>query len=418
MPNAQPDPEISLKQRRFLLLQGPSSLFFCHFGKALQSFGAKVYRVGFCPGDRLYWSKESGGYLPFREAPQFFPPWLEQTIDRLGVTDVVMLGDGRLYHAAAISSLLESQNDCNIWICEHGYLRPHLIAVEPKGMGGASLIPQRFEADICLQRPKPETRSFKTSFLRYAALDVMYHLANVIAAPMTYPHYQSHSGIHPMREYAGWVAKALRAPKRALKRRHALDQIAAHRGKLMLYTLQLSHDFQLRNYGTGELQRDTLRTVVTSFLQNAESDTLLVVKEHPLDNHLENWAHMVATLAPPDRVIFLAGGDLDALLERAAGVVTVNSTVGLMALQANVPTLALGAAIYKRDGLTSQSTLEEFWRAPVEPDPELVKRFTNYLRDQHHVPGTFDGPGAVVGARALAAWFGGETSYAQDARHA
>ena len=389
-----------LQGRRFVLLQGPSSWFFAHLGQALRNHGGQVARIGFCPGDRLFWRGASGRYAPFRGTAEDFPDWLGGFLRDDGTTDLIMLGDGRVHHAAALAMLEEIQLEVRPWIVEHGYLRPNLILIEPDGMGGRSSIPhRRFDKASEGER---EGSGKPASFAAYAAMDVAYHLSNVFFGRLRYPHYQPHSGIHPFAEYGGWISKWLNSPTRARQRQKTLDAIDKHDGPLFLYPLQLSQDYQLSRYGTGEPQLETVLHVVRSFLDTAPTEARLIVKVHPLDNTRTDWASHLSFAAP--RVLYLDGGNLDDLLGRAAGVVTINSTVGLTALQAGVPTLALGDAIYKTAGLTDQGHLDAFWHAPVLPDRQRVELFCRYLRSEFHVPGTFDGPGAKDGAERLAKW--------------
>jgi capsular polysaccharide export protein len=63
------------------------------------------------------------------------------------------------------------------------------------------------------------------------------------------------------------------------------------------------------------------------------------------------------------------------LLAHARGVVTVNSTSGLTALELGKPTVALGKAIYDMPGMASQCGLREFWREQEPPDSELFDCF-------------------------------------------
>lgn len=393
--------EIGLDYRRFVLLQGPSSRFFAHLARALRSHGADVKKIGFCPGDRLFWARSAGSYLPYRGQTSGFGDWLREVMISERTTDVIMLGDGRALHACAVEMLAARSLDVRIWIVEHGYLRPDLILIEPDGMGGASTIPDRnfTAAEITPHLMAP---SWKGSFFRYAIMDVAYHASNILFSRLRYPHYSCHSGIHPLSEYSGWAKKFLTWPKRRRLRRQAVDAIAAHGGPLFLFPLQLSQDTQLVKHGTGESQIKILERVVNSFLANAVPDARLVVKVHPLDNGLTDWQAHLAFASP--RVVYLDGGDLDHLVSRVSGVVTVNSTVGLTALQAGVPTHAVGNSVYRRAGLTDQQPLNVFWQRPQRPDLERVQAFCRFLRSGFHVPGSFDGPGALVGAGALAQW--------------
>ncbi|MDJ1018022.1 MAG: hypothetical protein QNJ35_16045 [Paracoccaceae bacterium] len=312
-----------------------------------------------------------------------------------------MLGDGRSWHAEAIALIKAERLPIKIWVVEHGYLRPGLILIEPDGMGGSSTIPDRF-ATSRTAKDAPRPNGWSPSFLRYAAMDVAYHMSNVAASWHAYPYYTPHSGIPPLVEYGGWVRKAIAIPARWRSRRETLASIDAAKGPLFLLPLQLSHDMQLVRYGISEPQIETLHRVVGSFLSHAAPDARLIVKVHPLDNGLENWRGMLAGHAP--RVLYLDGGDLDQLLKRVAGVVTINSTVGLSAVRAGAPTLALGASVYKSAGLTDPQELDTFWTAPRAPDQALVERFCAFLQEEFHVPGAFDGPGALVGGEELADW--------------
>src|SRR5690606_41663120 len=80
-----------------------------------------------------------------------------------------------------------------------------------------------------------------------------------------------------------------------------------------------------------------------------------------------------------DRVIFIEGGSLPRLSRDAKGMVTVNSTSGMVALEQQRPVAALGRAIYDIEGLTHQGPLDEFWEQPRRPDPELLKHFLRLL---------------------------------------
>ncbi|MGI9393508.1 MAG: hypothetical protein ACR2OY_02575 [Boseongicola sp.] len=397
----------ALAGRQFVLLQGPSSRFWAHLGRALRSRGGAVARVGFCPGDRLFWSESAGEYLPYRERVEDFGSWLKDLITARGTTDIIMLGDGRVPHAAA-AELIRSQGlPLGLWIVEHGYLRPDLVLIEPNGTGGTSTIPELFP-EAAVEGPAENLGEWGGSFARYALMDVAYHLSNLLFAPLRYPHYRPHSGIHPLVEYAGWLGKAVTIPWRRRQRQRTLSALDAQSDPVFLYPLQLNQDMQLANYGTGEPQLQTLMRVVHSFLAHADPATRLVVKVHPLDNGLANWRAALARFGP--RVLFLDGGDLDRLLSRVAGVVTINSTVGLAALQAGVPTLALGDAVYKSAGLTDEQDLDGFWKQPNPPDRERVTRFCAFVRTRFHVPGAFDGPGAVVAASGLADWLSAQPS--------
>ena len=78
---------------------------------------------------------------------------------------------------------------------------------------------------------------------------------------------------------------------------------------------------------------------------------------------------------------------------------------------AGVPTLALGKAVYRKAGLTSEQSIDDFWSRPEAPDPKRVAAFCRVLKSRFHVPGAFDGPGAIEGARSVADWLEAPPSF-------
>jgi capsular polysaccharide export protein len=103
------------------------------------------------------------------------------------------------------------------------------------------------------------------------------------------------------------------------------------------------------------------------------------------------------------RVHLLDGGRLDALILRSAGLLTVNSTAALRALQLGKPVLALGEAIYQAEGLHHDQGLDSFWTAAHPPEPALADAFLRGLARHLHVRGGFYDRAARAAAVAAAA---------------
>ena len=60
-------------------------------------------------------------------------------------------------------------------------------------------------------------------------------------------------------------------------------------------------------------------------------------------------------------------------------MVCVNSTSGTLALEAGLPVVVLGDAVYDVRGITHQSSLDQFWTAPEVPDQALYDAFKRML---------------------------------------
>jgi capsular polysaccharide export protein len=102
--------------------------------------------------------------------------------------------------------------------------------------------------------------------------------------------------------------------------------------------------------------------ILTSFARHAPDAARLVVKLPPLDSGIIDWravtGHIGADLGIADRLVVVDGGDLDKIVARRA-VITVNSTVGGLALARGLPVIALGRAVYDIPGLTHQGELSD-----------------------------------------------------------
>ena len=63
-------------------------------------------------------------------------------------------------------------------------------------------------------------------------------------------------------------------------------------------------------------------------------------------------------------------------------MVTVNSTVGTLALNGAKPVVVLGHAVYKVPGIVHHTSLDSFWAAPRQPDMTLYSAFRRVLEDR------------------------------------
>lgn len=382
--------------RHILLLQGPASWFFKALGLALRRQGALVTRMVFCPGDHLYWRRKSGQILPYRGPRDEYAAFLAQVLKQQKITDIICLGDGRFWHAKAIALCNTLPDPPRIHIVEHGYYRPGWLTLERDGINANS----RFSPDISTEKPA-SPQKFKSSFFRYAMMDISWNLANVLFARFRYPHFKTHSLVRPTQEWRGWIGKALRKPFVRAATAKASQKIQTHSGPVFVFPLQLDGDYQIRVHGPKAGLSGTVQDVCHSFATHAPKDALLVFKVHPLDNGRIGWQKTINGANWP-RCIFLNGGDLDTLLGKAAAVVTINSTVGLESIDRGIPTFVIGKAIYRIKGLCTYDDLDRFWNNPQPPDAQLAQQFRNSLMAKTQISGAFDGSGVKTGASNIA----------------
>lgn len=399
----------SAPARSFLFLQGPASPAFARLGAALAEAGHGVRRVNFCGGDRAVWAAGIGaGAVDFREAAAAWPDFLAHEMARCGTTDIVLFGDRRPLHAAA-AAVAEARGAA-IWSFDEGYLRPDWITLERGGNNGRSPLPRdpkeiRARAARLPEAAAPRQVSAGALGLM-AARQAAYELAN-LAQRSRFPHWRTHRPQTALVEMRGWLRRVPALPlRRAAARAVVQAAVAAELGPFFLFPLQVDSDFQIRAHSGFRSVAIALHAVLASFAAQAPRGTALLVKNHPLDNGLLDCGRLTAAIAAElgigDRVHFIDGGHLPTLLAHAAGVVTVNSTVGLAALLRGRPVKALGRAIYNLPGLTSDASLDAFWRAPPPPDMALVQAFRRVVVAEAQINGSFhtaEGiPLAVAGA--------------------
>ena len=379
-------------QRTYLFLQGPLSPLYRRIGAGLAVAGHRVRRINFCPGDWLHWNGPQA--RSYRGSLRDWPDAIAERLIRDATTDLVLHGDMRPYHRPAV--LAAEALGITVHVTELGLLRPGFMTLERGGLGVLSRFPDdpktiRALADAA--GPVDLDTRYPGSFALEAWQDVSYHLPNTIAAWAFYPHYRRHTPLPALLDYAYWLARLSTAPHRRYRAKRAYREVVDSMDAFFLLPLQVEGDYQVIAQSPYRGVVDGLREILFSYAAHAPENVRLVVKAHPLDNGATNWRGVLRDLArdakiDPRRLVFLDGGRLDALLRRASGVVTINSTAGLEALRAGVPVKTLAPALYDIDGMTDHAPLSRFWSAPEKPDPTLVDAFIRALAASTQMRGT------------------------------
>jgi len=390
--------------RSVLFLQGPLSPLYAMIGARLSARGFAVHRVNLNLGDRLHWRRP--GAVDYRGTIEAWPDFVDALMQREGVTDLVLHGDRRIYHRLAA----ERARACGVRVVatELGYLRPDFMTIERDATSTGSHFPEDPEhirriaaavpaADLALRYPG--------SFAMVAVPDVLYNLTNSFAW-FLYPHFRRHTVYHPIPEYLAWGLRLATERRRHRLARAASAAVGA--APYFVFAMQLEGDFQIRDHSPFAGMTEALDRVIASFAARAPASSRLLVKNHPLDNGLERFDRRVGRLAAThgvgDRVAFLDGGPLEPLVRGSRGLVTVNSSAGLEAIQWGVPVKTLAPAIYAVPGLVDPAPLDAFWTAPTPPDAGLAAAFVRALAATVQVKGTIYSPaGRAAAAEAMAA---------------
>lgn len=364
--------------------------------QALEARGARIVKVHLCGGDLVFW-RASARF--FRGGPDAWPAYVERLMAQEAVSDLVLFGDCRPYHAPAVQA--GRARGVQLHLLEEGYVRPGWITCEGQGVNAHSDLPRTPEAVLEAASHVTETMEARAPltepFVRRALWDVAWHTGHAALAPL-FPRYRRHTLAHPAVDYAGWLLRWLDIARAARRDRRAKARLGEG-APYFLLPLQLEGDYQMRVHsGFGSVE-EVVREVLASFARSAPAEARLAVKRHPYDTSLPATHKMVARLAGEHgisaRVVFIERGDIEPLVAASAGVVLVNSTTALPALQHGRPLKVLGRATYDMAGLSHQGALDAFWREAAPPDPQLVRAYRRLVLARTQVPGGFFAPASI-----------------------
>mgnify|MGYP000376653451 CR=1 FL=1 len=385
------------EKRTFLFLQGVCSPFFARLADKLKADGHQVYKVNFNVGDCAYWGRRHSWCYqrPVAELKGF----LDEKYRQFNITDQVLFGDRRPVHRSAVDHA--EIYDIRTHVFEEGYFRPYWLTLEREGVNGHSLLPRDPDWFWDVGKGVPNYNNgtpFPSPFCLRALHDVAYHVAGALN-PVLFSKYQTHAHVAAPLEYMGYVNRLPRLRFHASKDKAVIDDLVRKKVPFYVLPLQLSSDAQIRDHSRFNDMPEVIEFIMQSFALNASGDARLVIKNHPLDMGLVNYAKLVNAFSRQfdllGRVHYMETGDLNALLHHAQGTVTVNSTVGSVALSFNCPTISLSDPIYNLPGLTFQGSLDDFWQERAQPDAELFRRFRNTVIHTTQVNGGFYSPKGI-----------------------
>ena len=373
-----------------LLLQGPVGPFFSRLAHDLEIAGATVFKVNFNAGDCLFYRRPA---FSFHGDMADWPAWLEALLERLDIHVLLLFGDCRPIHVAAHE--IAERRGLEVGVFEEGYLRPHYMTFERHGVNGHSQVPR--SPEFYLDQPeasRPRHTEPGNTYWHMALWAFLYFSIGSLGKPW-FPRYVHHRTL-ALTEAWPWVRSAWRKLKYRVLQRGTLERLCNEWAKkFFLVPLQVFNDAQIFVHSKFDSVEEFVEEVLGSFARHAPVDTALVIKHHPMSRGYTDYAGLIRRLAREhgiaNRCFYIHDQHLPTLLKHARGVVVVNSTTGLQALNHHVPVKALGDAIFNMRGLCHQGSLDAFWReaSKCAPNKRLLKRFVSYLVARSQLNGSF-----------------------------
>jgi len=118
----------------------------------------------------------------------------------------------------------------------------------------------------------------------------------------------------------------------------------------------------------------------------------IIIKTHPACS--ENYSQLINRLNNESKSIrLIEQGNTSQLIQHADAIATINSSVGLEALQNRKKVIVMGEAFYNISGITisaqNQRALEQALLTYTDWEPEdlLLENFLSYLEHEYTVPG-------------------------------
>ncbi len=377
-----------------LFLQGPHGPFFRRLGRALTRKGDRVARVNCCGGDVADWPRPHARL--FRKKSVVWGEWIARLMDTEGITDLHVFGDWRPLHREAV--LLAQIRGIRVWAYEEGYLRPNYITMEQNGVNGLSSLPKTRQgmAELALRsRPSADIQkvAMPQSVKTWRAIG---HYAGTIFLWPLFRHFQTHRPQSASREVWAWFLRVLSRSARRKRSREALRAVHRAHAPYFLFPLQLDSDSQVRRYSPYSGMKEAIACVLTSFARHAPPENHLLIRNHPLDNGSINYAEFIASFAAAcgigGRTHFIEGGKANKMIGKSAGVVVLNSTLGISALRLGKPVYCVGTSVYAMPGLAvngAEMPLDAFWNHPREPELTALEDFVRVLRTHALINGNF-----------------------------
>ncbi|MBA8901834.1 capsular biosynthesis protein [Rhizobiales bacterium] len=381
-----------------LLLQGPVGPFFRTLAASFEAEGFDVLKINFNGGDWLF--SHGPGTLNFCGSMDAWSDWLDTFIRSRRPEAIVLFGDSRPYHRQAIMVALRAGVPVSSF--EEGYVRPNFITCEWDGNNALS--PLRRPQPAHHENPAPEAvEPVKGNLFRAMTLfAIRYYLAKTAGAVFFRGNVHHRSrGI--LSESILWTRNFYRKIRHyPANNEMMLNLIENLENQYFVVALQVHDDQQLLRHGRGWTMEKLITESIRSFKRFASPAHHLVIKVHPMDRGHKSYRPFAMELARiagcADRVHIVDDGSIGLLIRHSLGLVTVNSTSGLLALNHGKPVLSLGEAIYNRrdlvwgrysNDLDATAGIDDFWLSPMPPKRDAVKAFNKRMHEESLVNGSF-----------------------------
>ena len=412
-----------------LFLQSPYSFLFNEIGKKLKHQGIDSYAIAFNFGDKYlykdidyidihkkinnmkysqinsnklneilnidnYYTKKKKKILKekiTKKEKEYFYNYvqiLEKTIKEKDIKFILMQNDTRWQHSLAI--YVAKKLNIDYYVFELGLFRPNTITIDSNGVNYNNSVPRNkeFYRNISIENKfdYSKTNSDISEFERniIVAKYMIYYRIGEILGKNSLENKTIRLKDYFSRFYNIYLKKS--------KKEDNSIQLPQN---YIFAPFQVVNDSQTLVHSDFNNMIEFAETViegVKEYNSNNDDGLSLVFKEHPMDVGKVNYDDFYEKYKNDDSIIFLKQGNTKRIIEKSNLVITINSTVGIEALEMHKKVICLGRAFYaiediakKSNQVTLANDIEESLNKEIDTD--LIDNFLDYLKYEYQTEG-------------------------------
>jgi capsular polysaccharide export protein len=307
---------------------------------------------------------------------------LEDFIISNDVKFILCQNDTRWQHDLA--KRVADKLNIKVFVFELGLFRPNTITIDSKGVNYNNSVPREpafyenykkesfnLKNDTTIQQNK-----FKRDLI--VAKYIFAHTVGKVLKTNSIENKDLNLFEYISRFYKSYI----------LKKREELISLPQ---KYIFVPFQVNDDSQILVHSNFHNITEFIETVINGvdeYNLNYKDNLSIVFKEHPMDIGKVNYEGLYNNYRDRKDLIFLKSGDVSSLISKAEAVITINSTVGLEAIEEYKPVICMGNAFYCISGIASfaePNNLHDiiYYTIKNGPNKNLIENFLKYLKHDY-----------------------------------
>ncbi|MCV9884492.1 capsular polysaccharide export protein, LipB/KpsS family [Metabacillus halosaccharovorans] len=305
---------------------------------------------------------------------------------------IVIWNDTFMYDS--IAKQFASENGINTLIFEDGIFRPNTITIDPKGVNYGNSVPQdpQYYRQLNLEKIVDETKSEIYQIEKPTNIKKFYIYERILDSFHTWL-IKDQLNLNIIFETI--PHKLSRVVKKIVNKKNKTKDIKLPE-EYIFVPFQVHDDSQvILNSPQIENMEELVKVInheLKLYNKLFNKQLVAVFKEHPADYGRVDYSDIYNLYKKERHLLFLKEGDTKKIVENCTLVITINSTVGIEALQSYKPVITLGNAYYNIKGVCNYCSNHRDLHNNINSvsiDKDLVDRFLNYLRYIYQIDGNW-----------------------------